>query len=112
MTRPLVTITILPRAILLRTRNSRGETVGMAQPLFHTADMVRDLTDETRHWPRYETVHGELLATPAPRIWHQEIVLRLPVALTGYLAREPVGHAFMSPSDISWGPDTLVRPDI
>jgi Uma2 family endonuclease len=86
--------------------------VGMSQPLYHTADMVRALTVETRHWPRYETVHGELLVTPAPRLWHQEIVLRLAMALTSYLDREPAGHAFTSPSDISWGPDTLVQPDV
>ena len=86
--------------------------MGMAAPLYHTADMVRALIDETRHWPRYETVHGELLVTPAPRLWHQEIVARLLVALRAYLSRESVGHVFASPSDISWGPDTLVQPDV
>lgn len=86
--------------------------MGMAAPLYHTAEMVRALIDETRHWPRYETVYGELLVTPAPRLWHQEIVARLLVALRTYVAREGVGHAFASPSDISWGPDTLVQPDV
>jgi len=86
--------------------------MGMAAPLYHTAEMVRALIDETRHWPRYETVYGELLVTPAPRLWHQEVVARLLVALRTYVAREGVGHAFASPSDISWGPDTLVQPDV
>lgn len=86
--------------------------MGMAAPLYHTADMVRALIDETRHWPRYETVHGELLVTPAPRLWHQEIVARLLVSLRDYVGRERIGHAFASPSDISWGPDTLVQPDV
>ncbi len=86
--------------------------MGMAAPLYHTAEMVRELIDETRHWPRYETVHGELLVTPAPRLWHQEVVARLLVALRSYVERERVGHAFASPSDISWGPDTLVQPDV
>ena len=88
----------------------------MAMPLaepFYTAEMVRALIDETRHWPRYETVHGELLVTPAPRPTHQELVLRLVIALREYLAREPVGRALISPADISWGlPDTLVQPDV
>jgi Uma2 family endonuclease len=74
--------------------------------------MVRALISETRHWPRYETVHGELLVTPAPRPEHQEIVRRLIVALSTYLESERVGHVFMSPADISWGPDTLVQPDV
>lgn len=86
--------------------------MGMAAPLYYTADMVRDLTDETRHWPRYETVYGELLVTPAPQLWHHEIVARLLTAMHGYLEREPVGHVFCSPADISWGPDTLVQPDV
>ena len=86
--------------------------MGMAAPLYHTAEMVRALLDETRHWPRYETVYGELLVTPAPRLWHQEIVARLLGALRAYVAREGIGHAFASPSDISWGPDTLVQPDV
>ena len=42
----------------------------MAMPAlleFHTADMVRALNEaEPQHWPRYETVHGELLVSPAP----------------------------------------------
>ena len=86
--------------------------MGMAAPLYHTAEMVRALIDETRHWPRYETVHGELLVTPAPRMWHQEVVGRVYTAVRDYLARQPVGHVFASPSDISWGPDTLVQPDV
>ena len=89
--------------------------MGMAAPLdFYTGDMVRALNKtEPRHWPRYETVHGELLVSPAPRAWHQEIVGRLYVALRLYLDREGVGHVFASPADISWGlPDVLIQPDI
>lgn len=86
--------------------------MAMAAPLYHTADMVRELTDETRHWPRYETVYGELLVTPAPRPFHQTVTLRLAAALSAYLDRERVGEVFCSPADISWGPDSLVQPDV
>lgn len=86
--------------------------MGMAIPNHHTADMVRALIDESRHWPRYETVHGELLVTPAPRPWHQTVALRLARALGNYLDRERVGEVFVSPADISWGADTLVQPDV
>lgn len=81
----------------------------MATPLYYTADMVRALPDDGN---RYETVHGELLVTPAPHLWHQEVVARLFVPLRGYLEREPVGHALASPADISWAPDVLVQPDV
>ena len=83
--------------------------MGMSSPVYYTADMVRALPDDGK---RYETVYGELLVTPAPRLWHQEIVKRLLVMLESYLQREGVGHVLASPADISWGPDNLVQPDI
>jgi Uma2 family endonuclease len=81
----------------------------MAVPIYFTAEQVRALPDDGN---RYEVVRGELLVTPAPRLWHQEIVGRLYMALTSYLEREPIGHAFQAPADISWSPDTLVQPDV
>jgi len=83
--------------------------MGMAAPVYYTADMVRALPDDGN---RYEAVHGELLVTPAPRLWHQAIVGRLIVAFDGYLRCHPVGHVLASPADISWGGDTLVQPDV
>lgn len=83
--------------------------MGMAAPTYYSADMVRALPDDGN---RYETVHGELLVTPAPRLWHQEIVGRLYRALGDYLEENPLGHVLASPADISWGPDTLVQPDV
>jgi len=81
----------------------------MVAPTFYTADMVRALPDDGQ---RYETVHGELLVTPAPRLWHQEIVRRISRLVDDYCNLVGVGHVFHSPADISWGPDTLVQPDV
>lgn len=50
----------------------------MAAPQYYSAEMVRALPDDGN---RYETVHGELLVTPAPRVWHQEVLLRIMVKL-------------------------------
>jgi len=82
--------------------------MGMAVT-YYTADLVRALPEDGR---RYEVVHGELLVTPAPRAWHQELVARLFEQVRGYLRRESVGHALLSPADISWSDDTLVQPDV
>jgi Uma2 family endonuclease len=72
--------------------------------------MARRLPDDGN---RYEVVYGELLVTPAPRLWHQRLVLRLASALEEYLARHPgAGVAVTSPADISWGEDVLVQPDV
>jgi len=81
----------------------------LLQPLYWTADMVRALPEDGL---RYEVVHGELLVTPAPRGWHQELVGRLYVALRTWLDREQVGHLMLSPADISWDEGTLVQPDL
>lgn len=83
--------------------------MGMAAPIYRTADEVRALPEDGN---RYEVVRGELLVTPSPRLLHQEIVGRLFLALREYLDAERVGHALASPADISWGPDTLVQPDV
>ena len=78
-------------------------------PVYWTADMARRLPEDGN---RYEVVYGELLVTPAPRLWHQELVRRLVVALAKYLEAYPVGLVLTSPADISWGPDVLVQPDV
>ncbi len=83
--------------------------MGMAAPIYYTADMVRALPDDGN---RYEVVHGELLVTPAPRLWHQVLVQRLAAALGAYLESEPVGVVLASPADISWGLDVLLQPDV
>lgn len=83
--------------------------MGMAAPIYYSAEMVRYLPEDGK---RYETVHGELLVTPAPRLWHQVMVQRLLAALAPYLADHRVGQLLSSPADISWGPDILVQPDL
>ncbi|MFN2398556.1 MAG: Uma2 family endonuclease [Gemmatimonadaceae bacterium] len=81
----------------------------MVAPLYYTADLVRALPDDGY---RYELVDGELLVSPSPRAWHQELVFRLAVALWGYLQQQPVGHVVISPADISWTKHDLVQPDV
>jgi len=81
----------------------------MPAPVYYTADMVRALPDDGN---RYEVVYGELLVTPAPRLWHQKLVVRLTHALGAYLEREPAGVLLAAPADISWGQDVLVQPDV
>jgi Uma2 family endonuclease len=79
-------------------------------PVYWTADMARRLPEDGN---RYEVVYGELLVTPAPRAWHQTLVLRLATALQAYLEQSPgTGVPFVSPADISWGEDVLLQPDV
>lgn len=61
---------------------------------------------------KYELVWGELLVTPAPRLAHQRVVARLTHWITDYCQTNDLGEAFGVAGDISWGPDTLVQPDV
>lgn len=83
--------------------------MGMAEPVYYTAEMVRAIPDDGK---RYELVYGELLVTPSPRLMHQAVVRRLVVSLDLYLREHRIGEVFDSPADISWSPDTLVQPDV
>ena len=83
--------------------------MGMAAPIYWTAEMVRALPDDGN---RYEVVYGELLVTPAPRAWHEVVQMRLALALGNYLSQEAVGIVLGSRADISWDEDVLVQPDI
>ncbi len=83
--------------------------MGMAAPIYYTAEMVRALPDDGN---RYEVVHGELLVSPTPRLWHQELIGRLYAPLRVYLTSELLGLVLTSPADISWGVDVLVQPDV
>lgn len=83
--------------------------MGMAAPIYWTADMVRTLPDDGN---KYECVYGELLVSQAPRPWHEVVVTRLLIRITEYAERENAGYVFGSRSDISWSDDTLVQPDV
>ena len=70
----------------------------MVAPLYYTADMVRALPDDGN---MYEVVHGELLVSPSPRLWHEEVAKRLFVRVQAYMEQYPVGLVIGSRSDLS-----------
>jgi len=83
--------------------------MSMPLPTYFSAADVRAMPDDGL---RYETVHGELLVTPAPRLSHQYLVGQLFRALADCCDASGAGIAFMSPADISLEPDSLVQPDV
>jgi Uma2 family endonuclease len=83
--------------------------MGMPQTAHYwTPDEVRALPADGR---RYEVIAGELLVTPSPAFPHQEAVLTLVRALSDYLDKTRVGHAAISPADLTPEPGALVQPD-
>jgi Uma2 family endonuclease len=77
-----------------------------------TAADVRELQDESRAYPRYELIAGELLVTPSPRTSHQYAVSFLLTALSTYVDAEHLGVALVSPADIELEPGNITQPDV
>jgi Uma2 family endonuclease len=73
---------------------------------------VRDLIDESRAWPRYELIDGELIVTPSASYPHQIAVGEILLAIKEYVLAEKVGLAVCSPADLELQPDTITQPDV
>ena len=76
-----------------------------------TAD-VRALMDESRHWPRYELIDGELLVTPAPGVIHQVAVTEVWRIVDAYVEAQRLGATLTSPADVELRPGTITQPDV
>ncbi len=75
----------------------------------YSVEDVRAFPDDRN---RYETIAGELFVTPAPSLRHQDILARLFLALGLYVQRHGLGYLWFAPTDVVFGPMTLVEPDI
>jgi len=88
----------------------------MGMPAIHhrrwTTAEVRALMDESRHWPRYELIGGELVVTPAPGVIHQMAVTEFLLLIAPYVKQQNLGTTFTSPSDVELKPGTITQPDI
>lgn len=87
----------------------------MGMPAVHrhwTVDQVAELQQESRHWPRYELIDGELLVTLAPTVEHQLALKEFMLILHRYVDEHRLGTILASPSDIRLLPETIVQPDL
>jgi len=82
-----------------------------AQDVSHdwTAEMAMALPDDGN---RYEVLDGELFVTPAPRLRHQEALVRLFEEIKPFVTTHRLGWMFWSPADIRFSPRRLVQPDL
>ena len=77
---------------------------------YYTVDEVLAFPEDGN---TYELIFGELVMSPTPRYWHQEIVRRLTEILAAYCQREGLGRVFCTSADLSWGrKDVITQPDV
>jgi Uma2 family endonuclease len=61
---------------------------------------------------RHEIIDGEHYVTAAPFVRHQQIVVRLTIALGGFVQRNRLGMFLVAPTDIVLSPYDIVQPDL
>lgn len=76
---------------------------------YHT---MQEIIDQPADGRRYEVVHGELLVTSTVTFEHQGALGAVLYAVGTYCDRFDLGQTLLGPADISWGPHTLVKPDV
>ena len=103
---------MMQREPLHSTRRAEHDMDMLSQRRRWTVAQVRAMQDESRAWPRYELIDGELIVTPAPTIDHYRAVMWLYHVLHRYLSRQPVGEAMLSPADLTLRRGTISQPDI
>jgi Uma2 family endonuclease len=80
-----------------------------AEPIRFTYEDYLGFPDDGR---RHELVEGEHVVTPAPTRRHQELAVRLLLALGNYLQAHPIGHLYPAPIDVILSDTDVVQPDI
>jgi Uma2 family endonuclease len=72
-----------------------------------TVEDLERMPDDGR---RYELLDGVLLVSPAPGVWHQEVVLELAIRLRA--ACPPELHVVIAPFEWRRGRRTALQPDL
>lgn len=67
---------------------------------------------QEREGDRLELIDGELIVTPAPIPYHQDIARNIAVMLTLHVQSQNLGKVYFSPLDVRLTPDFVLNPDI
>ncbi len=61
---------------------------------------------------RYQLLEGELVMTPSPNRWHQQISIRLASDVLDHVRARGLGEVFAAPLDVTLDDRNVVQPDI
>lgn len=72
--------------------------------------------DDYQHLPddgnRYEIIDGELFMTPAPKMYHQDIIGNIYYHIRKFLEKTNLGKVYVSPADVVLSMTDVVEPDL
>ena len=60
----------------------------------------------------YRLINGNLVMSPSPTVYHQQILLKISVSLSNYLEKNKVGTLLVSPMDVYFEEHETYQPDI
>jgi Uma2 family endonuclease len=60
---------------------------------------------------RNELIDGEVIVSPSPTFWHQEILRRVVLALGNWASNKPGVTVAQAPLDVRLGANRIVQPD-
>ena len=61
---------------------------------------------------RYEIIDGDLVVSPSPAFWHQEVLKRIFLVLQRALEETGVARVYFAPLDVILSPTRVVVPDL
>lgn len=59
-----------------------------------------------------QLIGGEIVMSPAPRSFHQEIILNIAHIIRNYLSANKIGKVYVSPIDVKLSDEEAYQPDI
>jgi Uma2 family endonuclease len=74
-----------------------------------TAELYRQLPAGP---PYYQLIEGNLIMSPSPNFFHQQVLGRLFRAIGNYLEDHPLGEAVFAPSDVFLDEINVFQPDL
>lgn len=90
------------------TGHQHTDEAGGSQRRLTYADFRRFPNDGQRH----ELINGEHAVTPSPILRHQELSVRLVIALGAFLETNPIASVFHAPFDCVFSFFDIVEPDL
>src|SRR5262249_18851613 len=62
--------------------------------------------------PYYQLIEGDLLMSPSPNRFHQDVLGNLHFLIRKYLEKHPVGSVHLAPSDVQLTEINVYQPDL